>query len=106
MRRTILCIATLAMVAASCSSATDTATYAPTAPSTTVAAQTGADDGTTSTTVDAAPAEPPDTEAPPSTAAPIDGPPAPDFTLALGDGGEFTLSAEQKPVYLVFWAEW
>jgi len=49
---------------------------------------------------------PPETEASPSTAAPIDGPPAPDFTLALGDGGEFTLSAEQKPVYLVFWAEW
>lgn len=36
----------------------------------------------------------------------VDGPPAPDFTLALGTGGEFTLSAEQKPVYMVFWAEW
>jgi cytochrome oxidase Cu insertion factor (SCO1/SenC/PrrC family) len=32
--------------------------------------------------------------------------PAPDFTLALGTGESFTLSAEQKPVYLVFWAEW
>jgi uncharacterized membrane protein len=31
---------------------------------------------------------------------------APDFTLALGEGGEFTLSDEQKPVYMVFWAEW
>jgi len=31
---------------------------------------------------------------------------APDFTLALGQGGEFSLSAEQKPVYMVFWAEW
>ena len=29
-----------------------------------------------------------------------------DFTFALADGSEFALSAEQKPVYLVFWAEW
>jgi len=31
---------------------------------------------------------------------------APDFSLDLADGTTFTLSAEQKPVYLVFWAEW
>ncbi len=31
---------------------------------------------------------------------------APDFTLALGDGGTFVLSQESKPVFLVFWAEW
>ena len=31
---------------------------------------------------------------------------APEFTLELGEGGEFVLSAEPKPVYLVFWAEW
>ena len=35
-----------------------------------------------------------------------DRPLAPDFTLALADGGEFTLSETSKPVYLVFWAEW
>ena len=35
-----------------------------------------------------------------------DRPLAPDFTLQLADGGEFTLSAGAKPVYLVFWAEW
>ena len=35
-----------------------------------------------------------------------DGEDAPDFTLALGQGGSLTLSAEQKPVYMVFWAEW
>jgi hypothetical protein len=31
---------------------------------------------------------------------------APDFTLALGEGGEFALSEEALPVYMVFWAEW
>jgi hypothetical protein len=31
---------------------------------------------------------------------------APDFTLQLGDGGTFTLSAETRPVFMVFWAEW
>jgi hypothetical protein len=35
-----------------------------------------------------------------------DRPLAPDFELTLGDGGTFALSAETKPVYLVFWAEW
>ncbi len=33
-------------------------------------------------------------------------PMAPDFDLVLGDGSTFTLSAVDKPVYLVFWAEW
>ena len=42
------------------------------------------------------------------TAAPpqIEGPAAPDFVFALADGSSFSLSDEQKPVYLVFWAEW
>jgi hypothetical protein len=29
-----------------------------------------------------------------------------DFELALSDGSTFHLSDEEKPVYLVFWAEW
>lgn len=33
-------------------------------------------------------------------------PVAPDFTLELGRGGMYTLSEAEKPVYLVFWAEW
>lgn len=39
---------------------------------------------------------------------PPEGPPAPDFTLALGEDGSgtFTLSQETKPVFLIFWAEW
>ena len=36
----------------------------------------------------------------------FDGPPAPNFELALADGSSFVLSDEQKPVYLIFWAEW
>ena len=50
-----------------------------------------------------------DTAAPSAEADPspsFDGPPAPDFELALSDGSTFALSAEQKPVYVVFWAEW
>lgn len=35
-----------------------------------------------------------------------DRPLAPDFTLALGDGGTYTLSEGASPVYLIFWAEW
>lgn len=35
-----------------------------------------------------------------------DRPAAPDFTLELGTGGEYTLSETGNPVYLVFWAEW
>jgi thiol-disulfide isomerase/thioredoxin len=31
---------------------------------------------------------------------------APDFSLALSDGTTFSLAAEEKPVCLVFWAEW
>ncbi|MCZ6456200.1 MAG: hypothetical protein O6650_03020 [Actinobacteria bacterium] len=33
-------------------------------------------------------------------------PVAPDFTLVLGEGGQYTLSEGTKPVYLIFWAEW
>jgi hypothetical protein len=35
-----------------------------------------------------------------------EGPDAPDFSLPLGQGYDFVLSAEAKPVYMVFWAEW
>jgi hypothetical protein len=35
-----------------------------------------------------------------------DGRPAPEFVLALGEGGEFSPSSEDKPIYMVFWAEW
>ncbi len=110
MRRPIVLIAALAVVVVSCSSGTDAATPAVEASSTTAVAQSEPDVSTSATTVpDTAPSETdtvPESEAPPETAAPVDGPPAPDFTMTLNDGSEFTLSAEQKPVYIVFWAEW
>lgn len=47
------------------------------------------------------------TDAPPDTTTTTsDRPVAPDFTLELGNGGAYTLSTGEKPVYLVFWAEW
>lgn len=68
---------------------TTTAGSSPTTGETT--GTTGGDDDTTDAT-----------EAPPTS----DRPSAPDFTLELGTGGEYTLSDSDNPVYLVFWAEW
>jgi len=105
MKRFAVFLAVL-MVAAACSSTDDAA------PTTDVAPV--ADAATTAAT--AAPAE--DSNAtrdsmgdsgaslvPNQTIAP-EGPDAPDFTMALGDGGSFTLSEEAKPVYMIFWADW
>lgn len=68
----------------------------------------------TATAPSTAPGTQPETTEPPSTSTSIaeatgstsDRPLAPDFTLELGDGGTYTLSEGDKPVYLVFWAEW
>jgi hypothetical protein len=42
----------------------------------------------------------------PEKSPPPEGPAAPDFIMALGDGGSFTLSEQAKPVYMIFWADW
>ena len=78
---------------------TGTAPSTTTAAPSTTAADVAADTTTTmaTTTTTAAPA--------PTRVRP-DGEDAPDFTLTLGQGGSFTLSDEQKPLYMVFWAEW
>jgi thiol-disulfide isomerase/thioredoxin len=102
MRRTATA-ASFALVLAACGGSTTANTAAPSTsttgaaptPATTQAPGTTGAPGTTST-----PSEPTTTRVRP------DGEAAPDFTLALGDGGTFTLSEEQKPVYMVFWAEW
>ncbi|MFH2071523.1 MAG: hypothetical protein ABIJ75_01595 [Actinomycetota bacterium] len=97
-----------------------------------IAAACGDDAAATSTTVESAvtassqpaPSQssttstaPPETSAPAATPAttaapaareplPDEAVAAPDVDLMLGEGGTFTLSAADKPVYLVFWAEW
>jgi hypothetical protein len=58
----------------------------------------------TAATAETDPAEPVATEAPRQRP---EGPDAADFELALGGpGGTFSLSAETRPVFMVFWAEW
>ncbi len=56
--------------------------------------------------VSATESAPDTTTAPAVPATTSDRPLAPDFTLELGEGGTYTLSEGEKPVYLVFWAEW
>lgn len=87
-----------AVVAAACSATPGDVGGEP-APPTTAPGETTV----TTSTETTAPGEGPGTT---TTRVPPDGAPAPDFTLTLGDGGEFTLSEEPKPVHLVFWAEW
>jgi hypothetical protein len=108
MRRSVLLIAAFAVVAASCGGGSDTAsTMSDSSDSPVTTSPVTTSPVTTSpATTSPATTSPPGVEAPTTTVAPVEGPAAPDFTLALGDGGDFTLSVEQKPVYLIFWAEW
>ena len=96
---------------------TTTTTTSPsptTVPPTTVAAAAETSDTTSpspTTTVDQTPATAPPsttiTTVPPTTTTEAHNRAvAPDFTLELGSGETFTLSAEPRPVYLLFWAEW
>lgn len=111
MRRLMIVLFALAVVAAACGTEqTDTPVDdEPISTTTTDIAETG-DESTPDTTAapEAVVADeepvPSISSAPPPPA--VDGPPAPDFTIALADGSSFTLSAEEKPVYMVFWAEW
>jgi hypothetical protein len=96
MRRPISLGVAVALMTAACSAAGPPAANPTTSgpASTTVpSVSLSAPDDTTTTVAD-------------SPATTSDRPPAPDFTLALGDGGSFTLSEEARPVFLVFWAEW
>jgi len=109
MRKAIL-IVLFALAIAACGGADSSMTTEPAAleaESSTAAPQStevpSADDAAETTTT-TAPAE--DEVVAESEAPSFDGPPAPDFELALDDGSTFLLSGEQKPVYLIFWAEW
>ncbi len=73
---------------------------------------TSTSDQTSPTTTESSPAptDPPDEATTTSQSQATDTtsgrPLAPDFTLELGDGGTYVLSEGERPVYLVFWAEW
>jgi hypothetical protein len=103
MRRPVLLLGAFAIIVASCGGGSDTASSTSTSSESPV---TTSPVTTTPVTTSPATTSPPGVEAPATTVPAVEGPAAPDFTLALGDGGEFTLSAEEKPVYLIFWAEW
>lgn len=112
MRRHILLFVALVLVVAACGGASEDASSSATTASPSEA------EGTTETPVatTSVSSEAPDTtvagqsEDPAATTEAVapepEGEPAPDFTLALADGGEFMLSADTRPVYMVFWAEW
>jgi len=104
-------IVALALVMTACTGTTgetaDPSVTTATAPEPTTQSSTtvATPEGTAARTTQ--PAEPAATDSPSTTARPRpDGDDAPDFTVELGQGGTFTLSDEQKPVYMIFWAEW
>jgi hypothetical protein len=108
MKRLFLILAAFALLVAACSGSTVDEKANAVAP----------DDGAGSIASSSVPEESsPDSSAPTSsnpetltsaagTKPPPPGPAARDFTLALEPSGEFVLSAEAKPVYMIFWAEW
>ena len=108
MRKVTVLLIAVAFVAAACGDAgtpeTATSAAGPTAPAT---SSTSTPDSGTSIV----PATTPGTTAAEDPAAAVttnfDGPPAPDFFMTLENRSSgFQLSDEQKPVYMVFWAEW
>lgn len=86
------------------------------APAATTVTTTASTSPTTTEATTVAPDTIPGSIAPTTTVAPVttttvprvrpEGRDAPDFTLALSEGGSFTLSEEHRPVFLLFWAEW
>jgi cytochrome oxidase Cu insertion factor (SCO1/SenC/PrrC family) len=105
--RRILMLVGFALVVSACGGAGGSESTVSTAPS--EAAQSTAaptsDAAATTSGPSASESEPTSTSATPAEQS-FDGPPAPDFELTLADGSTFTLAGEQKPVYMVFWAEW
>jgi hypothetical protein len=104
MKRILIVLAVLAMVATACSSSSvegtpETSTADAVAPPETV--ETATEEPSAGSSVP--PSSLPETATSASEAKP---PPARDFTLALEPSGEFVLSQEVKPVFMIFWAEW
>jgi len=102
----------LLLVAGACGSgdgsvATEAGGAVPATTVTTVTAATEpATSGATTASTEPNTSAPASPEAAPVEPSGVDGPAAPDFALALADGSTYQLSADSKPVYMVFWAEW
>ena len=105
MQRTTLMTATLVALAA-CASNGDTPGASDTVPTTSSETTSSSLDAPPTTATVAGGEETSTTGESTNPPPQIEGPAAPDFTFALADGSTFSLSDEQKPVYLVFWAEW
>ena len=105
MHRRIATVSLLAVVIAACGPSAVGEQPSPT--SETVATTTSPAEPATSTAEATTTSDPSEaTTTSPETTTTSDREVAPDFTLELGDGGSYTLSEGEKPVYLVFWAEW
>jgi hypothetical protein len=113
-KRLLLIVAVVALLAAACGGAEGDSNANPATSTESTAAPTSPELEQPSAPGDTSTSESPSTsggdDPVTTTAAPqkaVEGPAAPDFTLALADGrGDFVLSVEQKPVFMVFWAEW
>lgn len=107
MKRLFLVLAALALVASACAGSTVEESFSTVsgddAPASTSSSSAESEDSTDPTSA----SSPSDGDTSTEEAKPLpEGPAAPDFTLALEPSGEFVLSQEVKPVYMVFWAEW
>jgi hypothetical protein len=107
MKRLFLVLAALALVASACAGSTVEESFSTVAgdetPATTPSSAAVSEDPTDPTSS----TSPADGDVAAEEAKPLpEGPTAPDFTLALEPSGEFVLSQEVKPVYMIFWAEW
>jgi len=100
--RTRLIAMSLMLLAAACGGTADSNVAA--APQTTAAPE--------DTVVVAATEAPDSTQAPGSVSTAVteaprtEGPSAPGFVTTLADGSKFSLVEHDRPVYLIFWAEW
>jgi hypothetical protein len=108
MNRLILILVAFALVVAACSGAADETSDSGAVNETAASNSTSSSATGESSTDSTAPTAAADASNESSTEARAvpDGPPAKDFTLALEPSGEFVLSQEVKPVYMIFWAEW
>jgi hypothetical protein len=97
-----LILTVLALFAASCGGSVDGSTETSTGGDDAGASSSSSSPGEDSTDASSTDASSATTEALPQ----LEGPAAPNFTLALEPSGEFVLSQEVKPVYMIFWAEW